>query len=174
MGEVTVRSSEIGEPGVFTVERVRSGQVVREFKLEREITPDSPLRPDRDERPEYSPLIDGRFYLVGIPDRYFNHSCDPNVYLRFGANRIDVVARRTIAAGAELTLDYLINNPGGNSWRCHCGAARCRGETGHSFFTLPEEFQREYLSLLAPWFVKRYARRLKHLTRGRRLTRCRS
>lgn len=101
-----------------------------------------------------------------LPDRYFNHCCDPNVYLRFAADRIDVVARRDVDAGAELTLDYLINNPGGDSWPCHCRAERCRGETSHSFFTLPPEVQREYLPLLAPWFQKRYARELEGLTRS--------
>ncbi len=166
MPEVAVRKSHIGGLGVFTLERLQAGQVVREFKLEREITPESPLRPDRDERPEHCFPIDGRFYLVGVPDGYFNHSCDPNVYLRFGANRIDVVARREIEAGCELTPDYLINNPGGDSWSCHCGAPRCRGETAHSFFTLPEELQREYLPLLAPWFLGRYSQQLKHLTGG--------
>ena len=166
MPEVAVRKSGIGDLGVFTLEPVQAGQVVREFKLERELTPESPLRPDRGERPEHGPLIDGRFYLVGSPDRYLNHSCDPNVYLRFGANRIDVVAVRDIEAGCELTLDYLINNPGGDSWPCHCGAPRCRGETGTSFFTLPDEFQREYFPLLAPWFLKRYSQELKHLAVG--------
>jgi SET domain-containing protein len=166
MPEIAVRESHIGGLGVFTMEHLRAGQVVREFKLEREITPESPLRPDQGERPEHCPLIDGRFYLVGVPDRYFNHSCDPNVYLRFEANRIDVVSRREIEAGCELTLDYLINNPGGDRWPCHCGAPRCRGETAHSFFTLPEELQREYLPLLAPWFLRRYSQQLEHLTGG--------
>ena len=166
MAAVVVRTSPIGGIGVFTLERLQAGQVVREFELEREVTPDSPLEPDRGERPEHCPWIDGRCYLVGIPDRNFNHSCDPNVYLRFGADRIHVIARRDIEAESELTLDYLINNPGGDRWPCHCGAARCRGETEHNFFALPEELQREYLPLLAPWFLKRYSRELKHLSCG--------
>jgi SET domain-containing protein len=164
MPEIEVRESQIGGFGVFALEGLCAGDVVRKFDLEREVTPESPLRPERGERPEHCPLIDGRFYLVGSPDRYFNHSCDPNVYLRFGANRIDVVARREISAGCELTLDYLINNAGGDSWPCHCGATRCRGKTGISFFTLPREVQREYHPLLAPWFVERYSQELDHLT----------
>ena len=165
MPEVSVRRSAIGELGVFAVEALRAAQPVRDFELEREVTPESPLRPG--ERAEHCTLIDGRFYLVGIPDRYYNHSCDPNVYLRFEEGRIRVVARRGIDAGSELTLDYLINNPGGDSWPCRCGAARCRGETGRSFFDLPTEIQREYLPLLAPWFRERYGDRLEHL-RGAR------
>ena len=68
-------------------------------------------------------------------------------------------------AGDELTLDYLINNSGGDSWPCHCGAVRCRGETARSFFHLPLEIQLEYLPLLAPWFVKRHSRELEDLNR---------
>ena len=75
----------------------------------------------------------------------------------FGEELSDVVA------GDELTLDYLINNEGGDSWPCHCGAARCRGETGHSFFTLPEALQCEYAPLLAPWFREAHAGKLAHL-----------
>jgi SET domain-containing protein len=163
MPEVAVRDSLTGGLGVFTLEALVAGQFVREFKLEREITADSPLRPEQGELPEYCPLINGRFCLVASPDRYLNHSCHPNVYLRFGPHSIDVVALRDVEEDSELTIDYLINNPGGDSWPCRCGAARCRGETGKSFFTLPESFQREYLRLLAPWFRERYQRELKHL-----------
>ena len=163
MPEVAVRDSLIGGLGVFTREALVAGQFVREFTVEREITADSPLRPEQGELPEHCPLINGRFFLVASPDRYLNHSCDPNVYLRFGPHSIDVVALRDVEADSELTIDYLINNPGGDSWPCRCGTARCRGETGKSFFTLPESFQREYLHLLAPWFRERYQRELKHL-----------
>ena len=76
------------------------------------------------------------------------------------------MTRREVSAGSELTTDYLINNQGGDSWPCRCGAARCRGETGESFFSLPDEFQREYLPLLAPWFRKRYASKLGRIGEG--------
>jgi hypothetical protein len=163
MAEVVVRESPIGGLGLFTEANLVEGEVVREFVLGREVTRDEPLRPELGELPEHCPLIDGRFYLVGPPERHLNHSCDPNCYLRFGPERIEVVARRGIAADGELTLDYLINNAGGDSWPCHCGAARCRGKTGRSFFTLPPEIQREYRPLLAAWFVQRYQRELSDL-----------
>jgi hypothetical protein len=161
--EVTVRDSPKGGLGMFTCAELAEGEVVREFVLGREVTRDEPLRPELGELPEHCPLVDRRFYLVGPPERHLNHSCDPNCYLRFGPERIEVVARRGIAADGELTLDYLINNAGGDSWPCHCGAARCRGKTGRSFFTLPPEIQREYRPLLAAWFVQRYPRELSDL-----------
>ncbi len=56
-----------------------------------------------------------------------------------------------------------IDNAGGDTWRCRCGAPRCRGVTGTSFFELPLSFQREYLPLLAPWFRARFAERIQAL-----------
>jgi hypothetical protein len=90
-----------------------------------------------------------------------NHSCDPNAYYDHSDETNTITrARRDIEAAEEITVDYLINNPGGDSWPCQCGSARCRGETGISFFHLPIGIQQEYLSLLAPWFKSRYADRL--------------
>lgn len=163
MAEVEVRESAVGGLGVFTLEPLREGDVVREFKIEREVTADAPLDSDKGERPEHAFLANGRHWLVGVPDRYFNHSCDPNVWMRYSDKGIHVVARRDIDADDELTVDYLINNEGGDSWECRCGAARCRGKTSVSFFTLPEDIQREYAPLLAPWFREKHADRLSHL-----------
>jgi len=163
VAQLAARPSQVAELGVFALDPIDAGEVACEFRLLREVTEQLPLRAELGERPEHCPLIDGRFYFVNAPERYLNHSCDPNAYIRFGKHRIDVVARRRIAAGSEITIDYLINNAGGESWLCNCGAPRCRGETGSSFFTLPVETQREYFPLLAPWFLERYASKLKDL-----------
>lgn len=157
------RESKIGGLGVFVLEAVKKGQVISEFRLEREITPETPLRPEKGERSEHCSMFDDRYCLVAIPERYLNHSCDPNTNLHYDETGIHIVALRDIEAGTELTVDYLINNSGGDSWPCNCGSARCRGETGYSFFTLSKAFQREYLPLLAPWFVKNHSEEIERL-----------
>jgi D-alanine-D-alanine ligase-like ATP-grasp enzyme len=54
----------------------------------------------------------------------WNHSCDPSTEYR----GLDVVARRDLAAGEELTLDYAtMLNEQSESFPCTCGAANCRG-----------------------------------------------
>ena len=61
--------------------------------------------------------------------RYLNHSCDPNAEAVLRAGRIVFVARRAIALGEEITLDYgeeyfeLYIRPSG----CRC--AVCAGRT---------------------------------------------
>ncbi len=163
MAGVEVRESEGRGLGVFTVQPFASGERIRVVNIEREVTQGQPLRPEDD--PDHVFLSDGRLLLVGTPDRYVNHSCDPNAYVWYRGTAIDLMARRSIGAEEEITVDYLINNAGGDSWECRCGAPRCRGKTAASFFELPVEIQREYYPLLAPWFLRQHPSELAGLRR---------
>lgn len=163
MKKIAAQNSNIAGQGVFILEAVKAGQVISEFRLEREISAASPLRPDLGERPEHCSMFDDRYCLVASPERFLNHSCNPNTYLRYDDAGITMVALCDIQAGTELSVDYLINNSGGDSWDCNCGSTRCRGETGYSFFTLPKTFQDDYFPLLAPWFIKRHANEIAQL-----------
>jgi D-alanine-D-alanine ligase-like ATP-grasp enzyme len=56
--------------------------------------------------------------------RPVNHSCDPTAWLE----GLDVVARRAIAPGEEITLDYAtFYNERMPDFECGCDAAECRG-----------------------------------------------
>jgi SET domain len=56
--------------------------------------------------------------------RPINHSCDPAAWL----DGLDVVARRPIAAGEEITLDYAtFCNELMPAFECRCGSSLCRG-----------------------------------------------
>jgi SET domain-containing protein len=154
---VEVRGSNVEGFGVFARRDFDAGDLIRVVNVVREITADAPLRPEHGERFEHCAYPDGKVVLYGSPDRYYNHSCDPNAWERYRSGHAEIVARRRIPAGEEIRVDYLINNSGGDSWPCDCGAARCRGMTGVSFFILPPELQRDYLPLLADWFVARHS-----------------
>ena len=58
--------------------------------------------------------------------RYINHSCDPNTFMRCTPTRAEFYARRAIAPGEELTVDYGWSHHEGKL-RCRCGAKKCRG-----------------------------------------------
>lgn len=56
--------------------------------------------------------------------RPVNHACDPNAWLQ----GLDVVARRAIADGEEITLDYAtFYDERMPDFTCACGAEACRG-----------------------------------------------
>lgn len=130
----------------------------------RVITEEHPLRPEEGEREDHlAYLAGGEVVLLPEPERHLNHSCDPNAYLHTVDDEVRVVARRAIRAGEEITIDYLINTHGGSSWRCRCGAERCRGELETSFFDLPAGFQREYLPMLEAWFIEEHREEIERL-----------
>jgi SET domain-containing protein len=163
LSHLEVKISTIEGLGLFALRSSQSGETIHRINVVREVTPETPLREELGERFDHCDYPDGKVVLIGFPDRHINHSCDPNTYIRYTADSSYVVARRHIAAGEELTCDYNINITGGTAWPCHCGAARCRGTTTGDFFLLPPEIQREYLPLLADWFVRRHGHRLAAL-----------
>ena len=72
-------------------------------------------------------LIRGTFHpeLTRHLSNFLNHSCDPNAWYD-GEDQI--VTRRDVAAGEEVTLDYgTYSFSFDHEMTCCCGTARCRG-----------------------------------------------
>jgi len=73
------------------------------------------------------PLTD-EVWVVWSPDPEdwtpIDHSCDPSCWLE----GLDIVARRDLAAGVEITVDYAtMYNEVMPDFECTCGADSCRG-----------------------------------------------
>lgn len=168
MAEVIVQKSPIEGMGVFAGRRFPPGETVMVLDTSRVVDDDHPLRPDLDEREDHCTVLgDGRVVLLPSPERHLNHCCDPSAYLRTAGGRAQVIARRAIQAGEEVTLDYVINTHGGTRWSCRCGAERCRGLLEASFFDLPPAFQQEYLPLLESWFIEQHAAEMERVALSR-------
>lgn len=77
-----------------------------------------------------------------------NHSCDPNAWL---ASAFEVVARRDIAAGEEITTDYATMTVD-SDWRlrCRCGTPLCRGTVSGDDWRIPE-LRARYEDHFVPW-----------------------
>ena len=161
--DIEVRPSSIEGLGIFATRLFRSGERITRVHVVREITPETPIREDLGERVEHCAYPDGKTVLIAFPERQVNHSCDPNAYEAFADDISYLVARNSIRAGEEITIDYNINIANGTAWPCHCGATRCRGRVVGDFFLLPLEWQREYRPLLADWFVRRNRDRVQAL-----------
>ena len=88
------------------------------------------------------PVSDGVFQRWSVdPDEWrpINHSCDPNTWLV----GLDLVARRPITAGEQLTADYAtFCGRSMAEFDCACGAATCRGVVRGTDHLLPELVQR--------------------------------
>lgn len=76
----------------------------------------------------YAYPITDEIYVMWSDDpndwKPINHSCDPNAWLE----GLNLVARRPIDAGEEITMDYAtFCNEIMEPFRCTCGSAQCRG-----------------------------------------------
>lgn len=159
---VVVGASKINGQGVFAKTAFRQGEVVLAIDDSRIVNAATPLQSGEDLR-HCDYLEAGKVVLMQEPERYINHSCNPNTYVKTVSGKRVVVARRAITPGDEITYDYSVNGSGDTVWRCHCGVSRCRQDVHSDFFHLPIELQQEYLPELDDWFKKERAADVTHL-----------
>lgn len=130
-----VRAGRDGRFGVYVTRPIAPGKRIIAFEEE----PHELVTGSRIERewPESRrarawhdawPLTDELWVLPGRDPadwKPINHSCDPTGWFE----GLDVVARRALAPGDEVTLDYATyRNERMPSFECDCGAADCRGK----------------------------------------------
>jgi hypothetical protein len=130
-----------GNEGLFAVDAIAEGEILIDLNGE------EPLRaPTRESLQvgEGSHVV-GRRETVG----YLNHACEPSAYLDF--TRLSVRALHDIAAGREITVNYLTTEYDmHDSFRCHCGSPVCFGLIrGFRHLSYQEQLRLE--PLLAPY-----------------------
>ncbi len=82
-----------------------------------------------------------------------NHSCDPNAWIE----GLDLVARRSIEAAEEITVEYATFIAGtGDSFDCHCGADDCRRRVTPEDWQLPE-IRRRYAEHCSAYIAGKWA-----------------
>jgi len=151
--QVQLTLSAIHRQGVTATAPFREGDRILPIDDSRAVTPSHPLDEAKGEFSHHCDyLAQGRVVLMQPPERFINHSCDPNTYVKTIDGVRWVIARRPIAPGEEITFDYSINSSGDTVWTCHCGSPRCRRQVHSDFFHLPPDLQREYFPLLDDWY----------------------
>jgi hypothetical protein len=160
-----LRHSCIQGTGVYATRSIGAGDAVLKIDDSR-IVDEQHLLSAADDPRHCDYLAAGKVVLMQSPERYINHSCDPNTYVKTVDGIRVVIALRPIAAGQEITYHYCINGDGDTVWVCRCGASRCRCVIHSDFFHLPMELQREYLPLLDDWFRQERASEIERLARA--------
>jgi hypothetical protein len=149
-----LRNSCIHGTGVFTTKAIRQHSVICKVAVTRAITKNRPLDPSKGEmfyHCHYAP--DGEVLLLDKPFRYFNHSCQPNMFYYTVNKAMYCIAMHNIVKDEELTLEYSLCNMSGKEWDCHCGAKGCRGHHRCGFRFMEHSRQMELLPYLDPFVV---------------------
>jgi SET domain-containing protein len=164
MSKVYIADSPIHGKGVFAAVTIRPGEPILTIDDSRLVTENSPLRSSLDEHRRYCDfLADNTIVLMQPPERYINHCCGPNAFVKTIDGTRYVLAIKTIYMTEEITYDYAINSRGDTIWLCNCGSTRCRHTVYSDFFSLPYLLRLEYLPLLDEWFVEENRDRVKRL-----------
>ena len=131
-----VRDSAIQGAGVFACQPIAAGSRIIEYAGEVISEREGDARyDDRTMARHHTYLMaldDGRCIdaaVGGNEARFINHSCEPNCETVEVGGRVWIEAIRPIAAGEELTYDYLYERSEGDDesfYWCGCRAATCR------------------------------------------------
>ena len=126
---VHVKASRIDGQGAFAAEPIPPRLKIGEIRGESISVQQARIRATRSERIMIVELSARRaidFSKSADPMRYTNHSCRPNARLVIRNGRVEFYARRAIAPGEEITVDYGETHHEGRL-ACRCGVAGCRG-----------------------------------------------
>jgi hypothetical protein len=157
-----VRVGDAGHTGrgVFTAEPFRAGERILGFQG-RVVHRQDLAGLTTWEREHLGEVTAETYQVLPEPRCYLNHACAPNAVSTLDA----VYARRDIAVGEEITIDYRLNaHDDGDVWEMTC---RCEAFAGEhvvrgDFFSLPAAVQEEYV-VDAPAFIQEAYRRRRSL-----------
>lgn len=151
---VVARPSTIDGLGLFATARIAKGEAIG--VLGGRVIDDVELRRIAQVRPKYnSAAIGDGLNLLLDDDEVIargNHSCDSNLWMR---DAVTLEARRDIAAGEEVTIDYGLQTSLVD-WEmaCNCGSPRCRKVVRGDDWMRPE-LQDRYRGHFSPFLNRR-------------------
>lgn len=153
-------SSKEGQ-GVFAKRNFNEGDVVLEIDDTHVIENENTLT---SEQHAYDlDYLEDKIVLMQSPEKFINHSCDPNTYTKTEDGIRRVIAMRNIKEGEEITYDYSVNGDNDGTFSCHCGSERCRKTYQGDFFKLPKELQIRHLPYLDNWFKNKHKDKIEEL-----------
>lgn len=141
MSKVFIKDSKYDGKGIFAKKDIKKGEIIFIIKGQRK-----KFLIDNKESAKMAGMnwvgigknewIDPQKYC-----QYFNHSCDPNSYLK---GKVTVVALKNIKKGEEITFDYSLNESD-IFWKldreCLCGSKKCRKDIRSIQFLSEEEYK---------------------------------
>jgi hypothetical protein len=132
--------------GVFAARSFQLGETVLVGRIDRELDHN---------HPHASQIGEDHFVLHGGLIPKVNHSCEPNCGIRPNASGAhDLVARKPITLGEEITFDYAMRNYSVEYFpdHCRCGSCHCRDHiTGWK--DLPAQRKVDYHGFVAPYLI---------------------
>lgn len=141
-----LRGTDNKGEGVFATRSFQIGETVMVGVIDREV----------DRNYSHASQVSGERFVVhcGLIPKV-NHSCDPNCGIRLNASGAhNIVARKPIGAGQEITFDYAMRNYTVEYFpaRCRCGSPVCRDRVS-GWKDLSTQRKADYRGFVAPYLI---------------------
>lgn len=133
MNNVTIKKSPVQGFGVYTNKNFSIGDTVLIIDDTHIVTDESKLTPQQHEY-DCDYLSNGKVILMQEPEKFINHSCDPNTYVKTINNLRHVLTMKDIKKDQEITYDYAINGDNNGTFKCNCGSKKLSSNLSRKFF----------------------------------------
>jgi hypothetical protein len=120
--EVEIKKSKIHGKGIFAKKDLKKGEIVLRWHPIK-LTPEE-TKNLIEKQKEHTISNKEGYYWMQPPEKYMNHSCDPNTDMN--TDDFYDIAIKDIKKGEEITSHY--PNPLGKEEKCGCGSKKCKGE----------------------------------------------
>lgn len=114
--KVIVKQSNIHGKGVFATRDFKADDIVLQWDKSRLLSVEETKKLTNDEK-RYINLVDGIYIQMQEPEKYVNHSCNPNTTTK----QFSDIATRNIKKGEEITSNYNEESPTSVKFKCDCG-----------------------------------------------------
>ncbi len=162
MNNVIVKKSPVEGLGVYADKNFKKGENILIIDDTHAVTDESKLTTHQHEY-DCDYLSNGKVILMQEPEKFINHSCGPNTYVKTINNLRHVLAMKDIKKGEEITYDYSINGDNNGTFKCNCGSKNCKKIYQGNFFKLPKDIQLKYLPYLDDWFIEEHQQEINSL-----------
>src|SRR3989344_2926424 len=159
--DVCVKESPLQGKGVFATKDFKKSDLILEIDDTHVVEDENKLTPEQ--HAFDLDYLEDKIILMQEPEKYINHSCNPNTYVKTKSGIRQVLAMRDISKGDEITYDYSINGDNEGTFECRCGSKNCRKIYQGNFFKLPIELQKHYLPYLDDWFSEKHKKEIRQI-----------
>ena len=119
--QVLIGNSKIEGEGLFAQKDFKEGEIVLDWNPNNKYLSREELQSLSDNLKRYVAIYNDKYLLIAEPERYMNHSCNPNTTSKEGID----YALKDIKVREEITGDY--ENEGTLAgFECKCGSENCR------------------------------------------------
>lgn len=140
--------------GVFASKNFKKNEIMLKIKHKKLLSDKEASKVSYHYQNHMSYVGNGKYAIMGIPERYINHSCDPNAYFKHVDSKNELlIAIKPIKKGQEIVCDYTIDsNPEDKWWmKCVCKSKNCRRIIKANFKSLDKKLQKKYLKYAPSW-----------------------